>query len=85
MRADLDTEDNSLDEDFYDRHGADIDYHERLLDQMLARRRKAESDRALVKNNSGAGEDIYADKVFLKELMIEIANKRRRTDDVSPQ
>ena len=52
---------------------------------MLARRRKAESDRALVKNNSGAGEDIYADKVFLKELMIEIANKRRRTDDASPQ
>lgn len=48
---------------------------------MLARRRRKESeDETAIKNGTYEKKDIYADRPMLKELITDIAYKRRRTD-----
>ena len=65
-----------------DRHYSDIEVQERLLNQMLARRRKTETEESeATKNGTLARNDIYSDRPFLKELMIDIVYKRKRTDE----
>lgn len=60
---------------------SDSDVVDILLTQMLARRRKTEREETLAaQNGTLVKSDIYSDRPFLKELMIDIAYKRRKMD-----
>ena len=53
---------------------------------MLARRRKAEYEEAVaLQRGILPHKDIYKEKVFLKELMIDITYKRQRTEEKGAQ
>lgn len=53
---------------------------------MLARRRKAEAeDKIAEERGIIVKQDIYLNRPFLKELMIDIAYKRRRNDESTAQ
>jgi hypothetical protein len=53
---------------------------------MLARRRKGEKDeKEALARGTLVKEDIYKDRPYLKEMMIDIAYKRRKVDASSSQ
>lgn len=78
------------------RHYSDTQIQERLLNQMLARRRKIDEENNQVENQSNSDAlklgapgsetiqiDVYAESPFLKELMMDITYKRKKTDEQS--
>ena len=54
------------------------------MSQMLARRRRNEDEETKAMEEGGkpiVRPDIYADRPFLKELMMDLVHKRRRNDE----
>lgn len=86
-RAEIETDEESWEDHISkSRHYSVVEVQECLLNQMLARRRKAEAeDKLAAERGIIVKQDIYSDRPFLKELMIDIAYKRRRNDDSSAQ
>ena len=86
LRIDPDTNEDSWgDSDqlaIDERHYSETDIQERILDQMLARRRKTEKEEHKAsEEGTQIQADIYSERPFLKELMIDIVYKRRKTDE----
>lgn len=68
------------------RHYSDTQIQERLLNQMLARRRRNEDEEnEAIESGKYVRPDIYIDRPFLKELMMDIVHKRRRSDEQTSQ
>lgn len=54
------------------------------MNQMLARRRNIETEeKKALEMGKLIRQDIYAERPFLKELMMDIVHKRRRNDEQS--
>ena len=87
MRTEIETDEDSQEGDKDSltadaRHYSDTQVQERLLNQMLARRRNIEvEEKKALEMGKLIRPDVYTERPFLKELMMDIVHKRRRNDE----